>query len=131
LSRLVTPKARAAALANLGKAATNDPHLFDPRRDLNEAIAHLCRLPGVGEWTAQYIAMRALGETDAFLAGDIGVQRKLSVNGKRPTASELLTRSESWRPWRAYAVLHLWMAENDAEKPQTSKSKETEYALTA
>ena len=56
------PKARAAALVGIAAAAAGDPHLFDPRRDLYEAISQLCELPGIGEWTAQYIAMRALGE---------------------------------------------------------------------
>ncbi len=58
---------------------------FEPRRDLTEAVSRLCELDGVGEWTAQYIAMRALGETDAFLAADIGVQRGL---GRERTATE-------------------------------------------
>ncbi|MEO6054021.1 MAG: hypothetical protein ABIP97_08425, partial [Chthoniobacterales bacterium] len=88
-----------------------DPHLFDPRCDLEETVTHLRKLPGIGEWTAQYIAMRALGESDAFLAADIGVQNKFALHGKRLTASELLARAERWRPWRAYAVLHLWMAD--------------------
>jgi AraC family transcriptional regulator of adaptative response / DNA-3-methyladenine glycosylase II len=83
----------------------------------------------MGEWTAQYIAMRALGESDAFLAGDVAVQRRFASDGRRPTASELLVRAERWRPWRAYAVLHLWMAGKDAA--QTSLLKETYNALAA
>ena len=58
-----------------------DPRLFDPRRDLSEAITKLRELAGVGEWTAQYIAMRALGESDAFLAADVGLQRMAAVRG--------------------------------------------------
>jgi AraC family transcriptional regulator of adaptative response / DNA-3-methyladenine glycosylase II len=54
--------------------------------------------------------MRALGESDAFLAGDVAVQRIIAKNGQRPSAGELLAHAERWRPWRAYAVLHLWMA---------------------
>jgi AraC family transcriptional regulator of adaptative response / DNA-3-methyladenine glycosylase II len=129
LACLRMPKARAACIAGIALAAANDPRLFDPRRDLDDAVAHLCKLPGIGEWTAQYIAMRALGESDAFLAADVGVQRKLAVGGRRPTTSELLARAHSWRPWRAYAVLHLWMADADIRKP--SLSKETYHALTA
>jgi AraC family transcriptional regulator of adaptative response / DNA-3-methyladenine glycosylase II len=64
----------------------------------------LIALPGIGEWTAQYIAMRALGWPDAFLAGDLIVRRVLGE--ARP--ARVLARSEAWRPWRAYAVLHLW-----------------------
>jgi AraC family transcriptional regulator of adaptative response / DNA-3-methyladenine glycosylase II len=129
LAALGIPKARAAAIAGVATAARADPRLFDPRRDLDDAVAHLRRLPGIGEWTAQYIAMRALGESDAFLAADVGVQRKLAVHGRRPTAPELLARAQRWRPWRAYAVLHLWLA--DAATPQTSLPKETYHALTA
>jgi len=113
LANLGVPGARAAALAGVAAAADADPHLFDPRRDLAETVAHLCQLPGVGEWTAQYIAMRALGESDAFLAADVGVQKGFAMHGPRPTARDLLSRAESWRPWRAYAVLHLWAATKD------------------
>jgi AraC family transcriptional regulator of adaptative response / DNA-3-methyladenine glycosylase II len=72
------------------------------------------QLPGIGEWTAQYVAMRALRESDAFLADDVAVQRALAVDGRRPRARELLARAEAWRPWRAYGVLHLWMAQAPA-----------------
>ncbi len=118
LPDLGIPKARVAAIKGIAAALVADPHLFDPRRDLDEAVVRLRKLPGVGEWTAQYIAMRALGESDAFLAGDVGVQRRFAESRRRPRAPELLARAERWRPWRAYAVLHLWMA--DAGSPQTS-----------
>ena len=129
LAGLRMTRARANAIAGIAAASREDPALFDPRRDLNEAIEHLQTLGGVGEWTSQYIAMRAMGESDAFLAGDVGVQRKLAIAGRRPTKAELLARAENWRPWRAYAVLHLWMA--DEPIPRTSFSKENNYALTA
>jgi len=104
------PRARARALGNIAAATRANPRLFDPYPNLDEAVAHLCQIGGIGEWTAQYIAMRALGETDAFLAGDIGVQKWFTANGKRPGPADLVARAESWRPWRAYAVLHFWMA---------------------
>ncbi len=104
------PGARARSLVSLAAAVAADPKLFDPRRDLDEAIAALRALPGIGEWTAQYIAMRQLREPDAFPAADIGLLRAMTgAAGRRPTAPELLARAESWRPWRAYAALHLWM----------------------
>jgi AraC family transcriptional regulator of adaptative response / DNA-3-methyladenine glycosylase II len=131
LARLGMPRARATSLAGMAKAFTADPHLFDPRRDLVEAVARLRELPGIGEWTAQYIAMRALGETDAFLAGDVALQRKFAPQGQRPTAAELLAHSKRWRPWRAYAVLHLWMAETGSPQTSTTHRKETEHALAA
>ncbi len=64
----------------------------------------LVALPGIGDWTAQYVAMRALGWPDAFPAGDLVVRRALGET--RPARAVI--RSEAWRPWRAYAVLHLW-----------------------
>jgi AraC family transcriptional regulator of adaptative response / DNA-3-methyladenine glycosylase II len=133
IAKLGMPRARAAALAGVAAAFTADPHLFDPRRDLEEAITQLRKLPGIGEWTAQYIAMRALGETDAFLAGDVALQRIIATNGQRPDAAALLARAERWRPWRAYVVLHLWMSD-DKTKPNPSHTKprkEPDHALAA
>jgi AraC family transcriptional regulator of adaptative response / DNA-3-methyladenine glycosylase II len=73
-------------------------------------------LTGIGEWTAQYIAMRELREPDAFPAADIGLMRALTdETGLRPTPAELLARAERWRPWRAYAALHLWASDTHAE----------------
>jgi len=102
-------KARAASIAGLARAVCRDPRLFDPRQDLASTITRLVELPGIGEWTAQYIAMRGLHESDAFPAADIGLIRAFAgETGSRPTAAQLLERAERWRPWRAYAALHLW-----------------------
>jgi AraC family transcriptional regulator of adaptative response / DNA-3-methyladenine glycosylase II len=73
-------------------------------------MARLRALPGVGEWTAQYLAMRLLREPDAFPADDLGLRRAMTDRGARPTAKGLLARAELWRPWRAYAAQHLWTA---------------------
>ncbi|HEY2759975.1 MAG TPA: AlkA N-terminal domain-containing protein [Pirellulales bacterium] len=129
LAKLGMPSARAATLARIAAAIRADERLFEPRRDLAEAVSRLRELGGVGEWTAQYIAMRALGETDAFLAGDIGVQRGLAENGTRPKIPELIARAERWRPWRAYATMHLWMA--DSDNSQVRSTQEKYNALTA
>jgi AraC family transcriptional regulator of adaptative response / DNA-3-methyladenine glycosylase II len=115
LSVLQLPRARLSALVNLAEAARADSRLFEPRGSLPESVAALRRIAGIGEWTAQYIAMRALGESDAFLAGDVGLQRKLAGHGPRPAARQLLARAERWRPWRAYAMLYLWTAEHEQE----------------
>jgi AraC family transcriptional regulator of adaptative response / DNA-3-methyladenine glycosylase II len=120
------PRSRATTLTGIAAAAAADPRLFDPRRDLAESVARLRELPGIGEWTAQYIAMRALGESDAFLAGDVALQRIIACNGKRPDADELLVHAERWRPWRAYAVLHLWMS--DAATLSKTKPMNHEYS---
>src|SRR5262249_24998136 len=72
--------------------------------DSEEFVYRLRQLPGIGGWTAQYIAMRALGDPDAFPSGDIALMRNLRVN----TAQALQERAESWRPWRAYAAIYIW-----------------------
>jgi len=106
------PGARARALSAVAKAVIADPHLFAATRDLDEAIARLCAIPGVGPWTAQYIALRQMREPDAFPAADVGLMRALEdADGRRPTAAELTQRAEAWRPWRAYAAQHLWTAD--------------------
>jgi AraC family transcriptional regulator of adaptative response / DNA-3-methyladenine glycosylase II len=109
LSALGVPKQRAAALSALAAAVLADPQIFGARGNLEDAIVRLRALPGVGEWTAQYIAMRELREPDAFPAADIGLMRAMSdADGHRPGPRELLARAERWRPWRAYAAHHLW-----------------------
>jgi AraC family transcriptional regulator of adaptative response / DNA-3-methyladenine glycosylase II len=121
------PKSRASALASLTAAVIADPLIFGPRRSLEDAIADLTRLPGIGEWTAQYIAMRELREPDAFPAADIGLMRALAgPDGRRPTAPELAARAEAWRPWRAYAALHLWAA--DAAAPPSKETRHDRHA---
>jgi AraC family transcriptional regulator of adaptative response / DNA-3-methyladenine glycosylase II len=109
LTSLGMPGARRSALKALAEAAVCDPQLFRPFGTLEEAVARWRRIAGVGEWTAQYIALRALRETDAFPASDIGLLRGAAViDGIRPTPAALVDRAEPWRPWRAYAAQHLW-----------------------
>ena len=103
------PRSRGAALLAVAAAVVADPRIFAAGRGLEEAVAQLRALPGIGEWTAQYIAMRQLREPDAFPAADIGLMRAMAdCDGVRPTARALLARAEGWRPWRAYAAQHLW-----------------------
>jgi AraC family transcriptional regulator, regulatory protein of adaptative response / DNA-3-methyladenine glycosylase II len=128
LTTLGMPGARATAVTSLAQAIAADPAIFSRGASLEDAILKLRALPGIGEWTAQYIAMRELREPDAFPAADIGLLRAMADDGgRRPSPSELLLRSERWRPWRAYAALHLWAA--GAEPPALSgKSDEREAA---
>ncbi len=122
IAALGMPRARGAALEGLARTVAADPTIFTPRGDLESAIAALKALPGVGEWTAQYIALRELREPDAFPGADIALLRAMAdETGKRPTADELLTRSERWRPWRAYAAQHLWA--HDAAQPDLKRTK--------
>ena len=79
------------------------------RAEPEAAIRALSALPGIGPWTAAYVALRGLGCRDAFPAGDLGVRKALAGrDGKLPSEREVLARAETWRPWRGYAVLHLW-----------------------
>jgi AraC family transcriptional regulator, regulatory protein of adaptative response / DNA-3-methyladenine glycosylase II len=111
LAALGMPNARARAVISLAQAISADPAIFSRGASLEDAIVKLRALPGIGEWTAQYIAMRELREPDAFPAADIGLLRAMAdADGRRPSPAELLARSEGWRPWRAYAALHLWAA---------------------
>jgi AraC family transcriptional regulator of adaptative response / DNA-3-methyladenine glycosylase II len=109
LSALGMPRSRAEALSAVAAAVVSNPEVIGPGRTLDETVTRLRGLAGVGEWTAQYIAMRALGEPDAFPAADVGLMRALTDQaGRRPTSTELLKTAERWRPWRAYAAQHLW-----------------------
>ena len=116
IAALGMPRSRGAALEALARTVAADPTIFTPRADLESAITALKALPGVGEWTAQYIALRELREPDAFPQADIGLLRGMADGaGVRPTPAGLLARAEAWRPWRAYAAQHLWAA--DAQSP--------------
>jgi AraC family transcriptional regulator of adaptative response / DNA-3-methyladenine glycosylase II len=115
LSTIGMPEARRRTISSMAATVVADPLIFGPRRSLEDAITQLRTLPGIGEWTAQYIAMRELREPDAFPAADIGLLRAMRGNGeRRASPAELLAHAEQWRPWRAYAALHLWAADAHA-----------------
>jgi AraC family transcriptional regulator of adaptative response / DNA-3-methyladenine glycosylase II len=108
---LPMPASRQSSLKALAEAVAADPNLFRPFGTIEEAITRLRSIRGIGEWTAQYIALRALREPDAFPASDVGLLRGATVmDGVRPSPTSLLHRAEPWRPWRAYAAQHLWAA---------------------
>lgn len=98
------PRARAETIKALARAAIEGRLSFEGVVDSSDFLARLCGIPGIGQWTAHYVAMRALREPDAFPFGDLGLLH--AANLTRP--QELLERSEAWRPWRAYAVMYLW-----------------------
>ena len=111
LSSIGMPQSRRATVKALAQAAVENPQLFTPSGSIEDSIARLRALPGIGEWTAQYIALRALREPDAFPATDLGILRGAAqLSGVLSTAPELIQRAEAWRPWRAYALHHLWSA---------------------
>jgi len=72
--------------------------------DFEALLNRLCEIPGIGKLTAQHVAMRALGEPDAFPSGDLGLLRAMALKNSR----ELTQHAEVWRPWRAYAAMYLW-----------------------
>jgi AraC family transcriptional regulator, regulatory protein of adaptative response / DNA-3-methyladenine glycosylase II len=109
LTSLGMPRSRAATLSAVAAAVLADTHLFDATSGLDDAVRRLRSIRGVGEWTAQYIALRQLREPDAFPAADIGLTRAIASRERRGySISELLDRANTWRPWRAYAAQHLW-----------------------
>jgi len=106
------PQSRAATLRGLAQAVLAGDVDFSARQELQDFVASITRLRGIGPWTAHYIAMRALRNPDAFPAGDLVLQQML---GGERRLSERATdaASQAWRPWRAYSVLHLWYLAGD------------------
>ena len=104
IARLGMPGARARTVLALARAVAKGDLDLVPNADIETTLDKLRALPGVGEWTAQYIAMRALAWPDAFPHTDLGVMKALGESNPR----RVLAAGEAWRPWRAYAVMHLW-----------------------
>jgi AraC family transcriptional regulator of adaptative response / DNA-3-methyladenine glycosylase II len=102
------PKARRRALRGLAAALADGEIVIDPAADREQTRRALIALPGIGEWTASYVAMRALRDPDIFLAGDVGVTRALAQIKQDTRASAAALLAERWRPYRSYAVMHLW-----------------------
>lgn len=107
VERIGLPRARAASIRALAAAVIEGRLSLRESVSLEESVARLTDIPGIGPWTAHYIAMRALGEPDAFPTGDLGLRRVLS-NGRLISTTALAERAEQWRPWRAYAAMALW-----------------------
>jgi len=94
--------------------------LLDPGSEREEVERLLLGLRGIGPWTASYVAMRVLGDPDAFLPTDLGVRRAISGLGHADDRRSIAALAERWSPWRAYAMQHLWASLGD-EKDQTTK----------
>jgi len=108
LEAIGLPRTRASTLRALAQACAAGTLDFAPGQALEAFVQRCIALPGIGPWTAQYIALRALGQPDAFPAGDLVLQQMLGAPGPRVNQRQAEARSQRWRPWRAYAVLHLW-----------------------
>ncbi len=103
---LPMPRSRGRALVALAGALAEGRIALDRGPDRDDVRRQLLEVPGIGPWTADYVALRALAHPDVFLPTDIGVRNALSGLGHDPAVA--IARSESWRPWRSYALLHLW-----------------------
>ncbi len=124
LTRVGLTKGRAATIRALAQAVGRKQINFEGILDSDEFLQHLCEIPGIGAWTAQYVAMRALGEPDAFPSGDVGLLHALSLRSHR----ELEQRAEAWRPWRAYAVMYLWSIASVSVSPKNEASVKVQRA---
>ena len=100
--------ARMRTLQAIARAVRDGAVDFDPRQTLDDFVAKWTAIPGIGEWTAHYLAMRGLGHVDAFPAADIVLRKAVARDGSPVATSVLEAMAERWRPYRAYAVLHLW-----------------------
>jgi len=101
-------KQRQAAIQSLARAVASGEISLRPGVDVAQTMAALQALPGIGPWTANYIAMRALRWPDAFVAGDVALQSALGVRQHKNPAQEAERLSQAWRPWRSYAVVRAW-----------------------
>ena len=115
-SSLPMPRARAEALVSLSRSIAEEQIRIDPGADREETEVGLKALPGIGQWTASYVRMRALGDPDVFLGGDLGVKRALARR-----RIETGDPFESCRPWRSYVTVHLWAAASAAQPSRKEK----------
>ena len=126
LGQLGIVKQRQAAIVGIAQAVADRRLQLHGGADVNATIAQLKELPGIGDWTAQYIAMRALRWPDAFPAGDVALHKALGVQALKNPAREAELASSRWKPWRSYAVIRAWSGLLDTAPlmPQTLKTQE-------
>jgi AraC family transcriptional regulator of adaptative response / DNA-3-methyladenine glycosylase II len=122
-AHLAFPKSRQRSLTTLIRAMAEGEVVLDAGCDWNRAREQLLALPGIGPWTAEVIAMRGLGDPDAFPASDLGVRLAATQLGLPGDARPLTERSMRWRPWRSYATQHLWTALDHAVNEWPPKEK--------
>jgi len=108
LTAIGLPRTRAQTLRTIARAVCDGSVGFHPEQGFDAFIASWTTLPGIGDWTAHYIAMRARSDPDAFPAADLVLRKAVAGDGSALTTRALLDIAERWRPWRAYAVFHLW-----------------------
>jgi AraC family transcriptional regulator of adaptative response / DNA-3-methyladenine glycosylase II len=112
--RLPLPRARGRTLVALAGALAVGTVVLDAGTDADDVRATLCAVPGIGVWTADYVAMRGLGHPDVLLSSDLGVRRAVSSLQVVPNAGAIEAAGRAWRPWRSYATFLLWGSEGAA-----------------
>lgn len=128
LENIGMPGKRVETLQRLAAAVAEGALELHIENGADELVSRLCKLPGIGPWTAEYIALRGFGEADAFPAADLGLLKAPLWGSGGISARELLARSQAWRPWRAYAAVHIWRNYSEAAaitKPVQSKAGES------
>jgi AraC family transcriptional regulator of adaptative response / DNA-3-methyladenine glycosylase II len=120
-AELPMPRLRGTALTTLCRALADGDIALDRGPDRDDVRRQLVGLHGIGPWTADYIALRALGHPDVFLPTDVGIRHALAALGIDPTRAEEL--GEGWRPWRSYAQMHLWQTISSVVEPVETKEK--------
>ena len=111
--RLPHARARARAIKGLAAVLAEGDLVLDPGADRDEVRERLIELPGIGPWTAAYVALRALGDPDSFMPTDLGVRRALERLGHAGDPATATALATEWRPWRSYALHHLWASLGD------------------
>lgn len=105
VARIGMPGKRAQTILAVARAAADGELLLAPGSDPEVVRARLIEVPGIGEWTASYVAMRALAWPDALPLGDLGIKKALGMS----RANDIIARTEDWRPWRAYGAIYCWL----------------------
>jgi AraC family transcriptional regulator of adaptative response / DNA-3-methyladenine glycosylase II len=122
-------RSRAQTIRALARAVCDGRVRFEGVIDLDRFLEQLTEIPGIGQWTAQYVAMRALGEPDAFPVGDVALLSALQLSNSK----ELERRAEAWRPWRAYAAMYLWnipITSDSSPRPLAKARPGTDFSAT-
>ncbi len=123
--------ARINAIQSLAGKIAREGWVIDCKLSTNKFIRDICQIKGIGEWTAHYIAMRALNDPNAFPHSDLILCRAARPPGQQLTPKQLLALSSSWQPWRAYAVILLWRHYNDTHKPLLAKKSRSTKRLSS
>lgn len=123
LTTIGLTRSRAGTVRTMAQALLDGRVDFNPERTLDDFTARWIALPGIGPWTAHYIALRALGHPDAFPADDLVLRKAAAGDGTVVSAKALGALAESWRPWRAYAVIQLWRDAMSVPKAVADRSK--------